>query len=251
MPEGGEMEEGEIRCNMPNPDNSGGRNAVRAVAEGVDTSEVGGVANQQSQNSSPAGSDHVHGDNERSPRVLESNGVGNRDEAARGSNNSGVHMGYDDGNILRHNGPINVDNIHSQSGPVNTPGPNAPPSLGKRSHDQRSPPSVGSTQGPHIRLRQDGDGPEERSLDLNRSTEHQTYVEELFSGSLQHNSSNLAQRHSSVNDPGVTNSALEVQINVEIDATTGVGDAVGINLHGFETETRGVINGEGDFNGLQ
>ncbi|KAM0031729.1 hypothetical protein Hdeb2414_s0017g00512321 [Helianthus debilis subsp. tardiflorus] len=50
MPECGEMEEGEIRCNMLNPDNSGGCNAVRAVAEGVDTSEVGGVANQQSQN---------------------------------------------------------------------------------------------------------------------------------------------------------------------------------------------------------
>ncbi|MFS7990318.1 hypothetical protein Hanom_Chr11g01057411 [Helianthus anomalus] len=48
----------------------------------------------------------------------------------------------------------------------NTPGPNSTFSLGKRNRDQRSPPSLGLTQGPQARVRQDEDN---SSLDLNRS----------------------------------------------------------------------------------
>ncbi|MFS8018832.1 hypothetical protein Hanom_Chr15g01396681 [Helianthus anomalus] len=59
--------------------------------------------------------------------------------------------------------------IASQDGPINSPGPCAPATNGKRTRDQRSPPSVGSTQGPHIRIRHAGEDSVNNSLDLNRS----------------------------------------------------------------------------------
>ncbi|MFS7957630.1 hypothetical protein Hanom_Chr07g00668611 [Helianthus anomalus] len=58
-----------------------------------------------------------------------------------------------------------------QIGPHISPGLNAPPIIGKRTRDQRSPPSVGSTQGPNIRSRHDRSNSDKSSLDLNRSAE--------------------------------------------------------------------------------
>ncbi|MFS8018205.1 hypothetical protein Hanom_Chr15g01389391 [Helianthus anomalus] len=57
---------------------------------------------------------------------------------------------------------------YTQFGPHNSPGLSAPPTNGKRTRDQRSPPSVDSTQGPNIRIRHDRSLSDKSSLDLNR-----------------------------------------------------------------------------------
>ncbi|MFS8015389.1 hypothetical protein Hanom_Chr15g01355841 [Helianthus anomalus] len=59
-----------------------------------------------------------------------------------------------------------------QNGPCLSPGLNGPSVIGKRTRDHRSPPSVGSTQGPSFRSRHDRSNSDKASLDLNRSAEY-------------------------------------------------------------------------------
>ncbi|MFS8001000.1 hypothetical protein Hanom_Chr13g01185141 [Helianthus anomalus] len=87
------------------------------------------------------------------------------------------------GNLLGENlSPIQEGNLegraqdnksceYSKFGLHISPRLKASPSIGKRTRDQRSSPSAGSTQGPNIRSRHDRNISDKSSLDINRSAE--------------------------------------------------------------------------------
>ncbi|MFS7967066.1 hypothetical protein Hanom_Chr09g00781351 [Helianthus anomalus] len=115
--------------------------------------------NMEDQKARDVRDNYLHGDVSMDPRNLESTHV---------QTPSFVPV-----NNLTGGPPSDMDlRVPSHFGPVNSPGPFVPTSIGKRSRDQRSPPSVGSTQGPHIRISQESVNTRSSSLDLNRTAEY-------------------------------------------------------------------------------
>ncbi|MFS7997684.1 putative RNA-directed DNA polymerase [Helianthus anomalus] len=129
-------------------------------------------------------------------------------------------------------------------GPLNSPGPFAPTSIGKRTRDQRSPPSVGSTQGPHIRIRQDSIDSRSSSLDLNRTAEYLYPVDDGATSCPQDRPSGGETRDRPSRARNEVPQHAKSPIADEIEATAAVGEVVGVNLRGFEAETRETIIGE-------
>ncbi|KAJ0805668.1 hypothetical protein HanPI659440_Chr02g0080901 [Helianthus annuus] len=215
------MEEGELRGNTMEAVNFGGREDEQSRE-----AEVGGVATQKSPSGSPACGNSLHGENTQSPRA-----VGNNDEGKKVEVAGGVPL--EDG----------TGNNFGQNGPLITPGPRAHFPLGKRNRDQRSPPSVGSMQGPNIRVRHVEETSEERSFDLNRSSSNKdnSSADCLISRQATQTNQPDTGVHSSSPTDGLIPSP-DTQIDVEIGATVAIGNVVGVNLHGFEDEMREAIN---------
>ncbi|MFS7993258.1 hypothetical protein Hanom_Chr12g01091991 [Helianthus anomalus] len=201
------MEEGEIRCNSPESGSHGGRNSDQSVHL-----EDEGVAFEQFPNDQHAWGDKVHGKSVQSPRASKSNYESGK-VAAAGVCSFGGTCG--DNYAGESNGP---------NGPLDTPGPSTLPPLGKRTRDQRSPPSVGSLQGPHVKIRQAEEDAGDRSLDLNGSTEHH---DKVYTGSKPLHQNNLVdQSEEERNSTGFhapSTSTPVAPVIAEIDATVAVG----------------------------
>ncbi|MFS7999257.1 hypothetical protein Hanom_Chr12g01163931 [Helianthus anomalus] len=104
--------------------------------------------------------DGLHGEDEKSPRVSKGNTNDVREDLSGMCNKSGA-------GCIKDGAGVTLGSLRNGGLNMNTPGPNSNNPLGKRNRDQRSPPSVGSVQGPQARYRQDVDN---YSLDLNRSS---------------------------------------------------------------------------------
>ncbi|KAJ0733920.1 hypothetical protein HanPI659440_Chr11g0413891 [Helianthus annuus] len=113
----------------------------------------GGRENMENQKAKDVRDNYLHGEVFMDPSNLESIHVEVSSFAQVNNFSGGPHSELD-------------PRVPSQYGPINSPGPCVPPSIGKRTRDQRSPPSVGSTQEPHIRIRKEGVNTESSSLDL-------------------------------------------------------------------------------------
>ncbi|KAJ0914077.1 putative RNA recognition motif domain, nucleotide-binding alpha-beta plait domain superfamily [Helianthus annuus] len=187
------------------------------------------VANQQTDFDTAAWGNEVHGEGEQFPN---SNYDGR--ECLSGTchlSGGGEQVGSLDGSGLN----------------SNTPGPNSTFSLGKRNRDQRSPPSLGLTQGPQARVRQDEDN---GSLDLNRSLADQVSGAAINPDSA--TSPVTSARDQRQCSHQVVDSAIdEKQIADEVADTVAIGDIVGVNLQGFESVIRKTIIGEGAQNVYQ
>ncbi|MFS7943902.1 hypothetical protein Hanom_Chr06g00505691 [Helianthus anomalus] len=129
-----DLEEGEIQ-RVPTgkkvSGDDGGNESCGPVFEAAD--------NQKSPNDRDASGEDLHGEYERTFGFPNKNHDEDVSVAADMGNNSGTHANQET--------PLDVGPL----GSTNTPGPYPPPPLGKRPRDLRSPPSIGSIQGPQTR----------------------------------------------------------------------------------------------------
>ncbi|MFS7896402.1 hypothetical protein Hanom_Chr00s004632g01724261 [Helianthus anomalus] len=166
---------------------------------------------------------------------------------------------------------LSVDGLGSHDKSVNGSGPvdqllNDGPTpifgLGKRSREDRSPPSSGSMQGPPIRGFHHYPLPGELSFDLNNpASEHMSSRGAPAGGNLSYHSevnmdeeslgdeqSKPSERlHDHQPEPGDPDS----EILKEVRATVDVGSKVGVDLRGFEEAARVIVLGEGEPNNLR
>ncbi|MFS7963107.1 hypothetical protein Hanom_Chr08g00734241 [Helianthus anomalus] len=223
------MEEGEISQNLDNP------NYRHDEDTNLGRSENCPVENGQSlDNQEPV---EVHGFSsfkaDQNSKVLHGN-------VAKAAHVEGVNdevMGHVvNSNEIPKDGPNNLMDLNDglNTG-LNNSGPVLGPNLGKRNREERSPPSIGSTQGPTQRVYNQPNRPTVEPIDLN------TPVREKSSIVGEHESEHIATGpldKSDALDPTAVASKLRVcESGVEI----GVGSADGNSQLGLEEEVNATI----------
>ncbi|KAF5805251.1 putative RNA recognition motif domain, nucleotide-binding alpha-beta plait domain superfamily [Helianthus annuus] len=159
----------------------------------------------------------------------------------------------------KQSGPNGIDGLPNQLGgddgltPVNC--------LGKRSRADRSPPSLGSIQGPSQRLFGQYEKPDSTSLDLNSPIREGSGAVEDFldtpdvviDDQVVHSPIGDADNPEPDPDSFGAPDAPDIQrfLREEIDATVQVGSVIGIDLNGFADVTEKLIMEEGVTNSLQ
>ncbi|MFS8033452.1 hypothetical protein Hanom_Chr17g01569741 [Helianthus anomalus] len=163
-----------------------------------------------------------------------------------------------DHNIPEDGGPDILNPADNLSGPNNLfgdEGPTPAGNLGKRNREERSPPSLGSMQGPaqrpvfHVQIPLGG------QIDLNSPLGDRNGLEEMLNGSpgLDEDGQNIGVQSEGDVGLGVAPDEINARpdhfqsssLSLEVEETIKIGSRIGINLNGFESATEELIVEEG------
>ncbi|KAJ0917795.1 putative RNA recognition motif domain, nucleotide-binding alpha-beta plait domain superfamily [Helianthus annuus] len=136
---------------------------------------------------------------------------------------------------------------------VDHDGPTPIVGLGKRNRNLRSPPSSESMEGPPVRgFCHESTG--DTLFDLNRPSSPADSGNHETSSNFRHGGLEVPVPNSEPNAPGSVNPDLDVpvadDVTEEVVRTIETAAEVGINLQGFEEDTRNLILGEGVYTGI-
>ncbi|KAJ0520087.1 putative RNA recognition motif domain, nucleotide-binding alpha-beta plait domain superfamily [Helianthus annuus] len=152
----------------------------------------------------------------------------------------------------------NVGSVNGVHGPTQSFNPTLTSALGKRPRNTRSPPSGDSTQGPPIRVFSQNQFGENYCFDLNSPADISRTA--AITNSNPAIEEDVAQQTRSNGLEGSSQSSAALRskcpnqekfLSTETDATIDVGTKVGIDLQGFHSNTKELIEGEGGFDVVQ
>ncbi|KAJ0431325.1 hypothetical protein HanIR_Chr17g0847171 [Helianthus annuus] len=155
-------------------------------------------------------------------------------------------------------GPNIFNPGEKSSGPYNSfieEGPTPGPNLGKRNRDERSPPSLGSIQGPAQRPVYQSQMSPAVQLDLNSPIGDKFGTEEVLPDLPDLDEPNQEVRTPGnvenlrdsipVEDCGQSEQNQRSNLRLEVEETIRIGSIIGINLNGFESEAHKLVVEEG------
>ncbi|KAJ0619933.1 putative RNA recognition motif domain, nucleotide-binding alpha-beta plait domain superfamily [Helianthus annuus] len=179
---------------------------------------------------------------------------GNLFEETKGGSNDDVQAdNLRTPNNIQIGGTNNENSVTKVVGPnvvVDDGGPSLPPNLGKRNREDRSPPSIGSTQGPTQRMFYQPTNPIIEPIDLNSPLQEKSDIFEACNNGHMDNSgasdTPIEVTVTQVLDSGMAAETRQSEnepqqvLTDEVAATIKVGSLIGVDLNGFVPASRTV-----------